>query len=119
MYLARLNQPESGLVQHLLPHLVSATSSVEDIVMQEHLHRRKLERVFQHEIGVSPNKIKMLYRIKQARTMIKAAPEKSLTDIAIATGFFDQAHFNRQFQQITGQTPGQYKKKKMSQLYNP
>ena len=119
LYLAKLHQPESGLVQQLLPHLISATNSVEDLVTQENLHRRKLERVFQNEIGISPNKIKMLYRVKQARAMIKAAPEKSLTDIAMATGFFDQAHFNRQFQQITGQTPGQYKKKKMSQLYNP
>jgi AraC-like DNA-binding protein len=118
LHLANLHQPESGLVQRLLPQLINATSSVENIVTQENLHRRKLERVFQHEIGVSPNKIKMLYRIKQARAMIKEAPGKSLTDVAIAAGFFDQAHFNRQFQQITGQTPCHYKKKKMSQLYN-
>jgi AraC-like DNA-binding protein len=118
LHVAAVNQPESALVQFVLPQLINPNLSLEEIIAQQHIHRRKLERTFQHEIGVSPNKVKLLYRIKQARAMIKNFPKKSLTDIALDTGFFDQAHFNHQFQQITGQTPGQYRASKMSQKYN-
>jgi len=98
--------------------LTNPTLSLDKIFTQQHIHRRKLERVFQAEIGVSPNKVKLLYRIKQARQMIKRFPDKPLADIALEVGFFDQAHFNRQFQQVTGKTPGQYRLNKMSQKYN-
>ena len=38
--------------------------------------------------------------------------------VAQQAGFYDQAHMHQHFVRITGQTPGQYKKRKMSQLSN-
>ena len=46
-------------------------------------------------------------------------PQQALTDIALCSGFYDQAHFIHQFQRITGQTPGQYRRRKQSQFRMP
>jgi AraC-like DNA-binding protein len=35
--------------------------------------------------------------------------QQPLADIAITTGFADQAHFTRAFKAIMGMTPGQYR----------
>jgi len=76
--------------------------------------RRKLERQFQHYIGTSPAHLRLLQQVKLARLAIKAAPNSSLSDIALLAGFYDQAHFHRHFRQVTGQTPGQYRQRQMS-----
>jgi AraC-like DNA-binding protein len=115
---ARCNQPTCGVVQTALPYLIPPSGGLDDAIARVGVHRRKLERTFQEEIGVSPHKIKMLFRIKAARQMIKQQTYKSLADIAHETGFSDQPHFNHKFQQIVGQSPGQYRALRMSQKYN-
>ena len=109
---------ERGLVQRLLPVMSLGANSIEDLSSQSALSRRQLERKFQQQVGLSPVKLKQLIRIKQARLLISQSPASSLTQIALDTGFYDQAHFIRQFQQITQQTPGEYRQRKMSQKYN-
>lgn len=108
----------SGLIQRLLPQLILEQTSFEDLSAQLPLSRRQLERKFQQEVGFSPIQLKQLHRIKLARSLISQHPEQPLTHIAQDAGFYDQAHFIRYFQKITGQTPGEYRHKKMSQKYN-
>lgn len=105
-------------VQHLLQQMALTQEPIEALSSNMPISRRQLERKFQIEVGISPAQIKQLQRIKQARTLITRQPDLPLTQIAADTGFYDQAHFIRQFQKITGQTPGQYRQKKMSQKYN-
>lgn len=93
--------------------------TIEDVMTHIPLSRRQLERKFQLEVGIAPARVKQLQQVKQARLLISRHPELSLVQVALDTGFYDQAHFIRQFQKITGQTPGQYRQKKMSQKYNP
>jgi AraC-like DNA-binding protein len=109
---------ERGLVQRLLPLMSLGDNSIEDLSNQSALSRRQLERKFQQQVGLSPVKLKQLIRIKQARLLISQSPASSLTQIALDAGFYDQAHFIRQFQQITQQTPGEYRQRKLSQKYN-
>ena len=120
----RRHNPTPGLIQDFLPRLLHSDKSFDELIKTESFSRRQLERKFQQEIGLAPGYLKQLHRIKVARYLITVNPLASLTDIAQDCGFYDQAHFIRQFQKITGQTPGQYKKKKlmqqerMSQKYN-
>lgn len=113
---ARRFNAQLGLVQQLLPSIAQA--SIEDISRQAAISRRQLERKFQQQVGLSPIKLKQLIRIKQARQLISQQAQTSLTQIGMDTGYYDQAHFIRQFQQVTGQTPGQYRQRKLSQKYN-
>lgn len=108
----------TGLIQQLLPQLILTQHPIEQLSAHLPISRRQLERKFQLEVGCSPNQLKQLHRIKIARTLISQRPEQSLTDIGQDAGFYDQAHFIRHFHKITGQTPGEYRQRKMSQTYN-
>nr|WP_321238245.1 helix-turn-helix domain-containing protein [uncultured Tolumonas sp.] len=107
-----------GLVQHFVPQLLTSTQPLDELLNTQHLGRRQVERLFQQEIGLSPAQLRQLHRIKQARQLITGDPLRALTAVAQECGFYDQSHFIRQFQKVTGQTPGEYKNRKMSQKYN-
>jgi AraC-like DNA-binding protein len=112
------NNADTGLIQQLLPQLILTQQPLEQLSAHLPISRRQLERKFQLEVGFSPNQLKQLHRVKTARTLISQRPEQSLTDIGQDAGFYDQAHFIRHFHKITGQTPGEYRQRKMSQTYN-
>lgn len=110
---------QPGLLQQVLPKLIYKRESIDSVCEQLALNRRKLERKFYQEVGLSPDQIKQLVRIKLARKLINDHPGLSLVEVAQCAGFYDQAHFIRQFKKLTGLTPGQYRQKKLSQKYNP
>ncbi len=105
----------AGPIQQLFPHLPNSENSIETMSAQVNLSRRQLERRFQQEVGLTMVYVKQLQQIKKARQLISLNPERPLVEIAHEAGFYDQAHFNRQFQKINQQTPGQYRDKKRAQ----
>ena len=112
------NNANIGFIQQLLPQLILTPQPLEQLSEHLPISRRQLERKFQLEVSFSPNQLKQLHRVKIARTLISQRPEQSLTDIGQDAGFYDQAHFIRHFHKITGQTPGEYRQRKLSQTYN-
>jgi AraC-like DNA-binding protein len=115
---ARQQQLHTNFFDNFVCHFLRSDVEFLTLIEQQPLSRRQLERRFQQEIGLSPAHLKQLHRVKRARQMIAANPHLPLTQVAVDCGFYDQPHFIRNFQKITGQTPGQYKQRKMSQIYN-
>lgn len=111
---ARIN-----LVQASLPKLIQTQASLEDFYGQLPLSRRQFERRFKQETGLSPAQLLQLNRVKVARNLLSQSPNLSLVQVAFDCGFYDQAHLHQHFVRVTQQTPGQYKKRKMSQISNP
>lgn len=71
--------------------------------------QRRLERLFQRHLGLSPKRYARLLRVAHSRELIKqGGATASLTDTALASGYFDQAHFIHDFKAVTGLTPGGY-----------
>jgi AraC-like DNA-binding protein len=66
----------------------------------------RLLRVFRQAQGLPPHAYLLQVRINHAKTLL-AQGMKSI-DVAFATGFADQSHFNRHFKRFVGVTPGQY-----------
>lgn len=96
-----LNQLE----QQTLPSITSLAETTQ-------LSQRQLERVFKEWVGISPKQYSRLLRINSARHQLKTAKsDTDLSEVALAAGYFDQAHFNREFKRVVGLTPGQYLKK--------
>lgn len=116
---ARQQKANDHFFDRFVTHFLNSEENFSLVVERQPLSRRQLERRFQLEIGLPPAHLKQLHRIKKARQMISANPAIQLSLVAYECGFYDQAHFIRHFQKITGQTPGQYKQRKMSQMYNP
>lgn len=117
--LAEHQQADTGLIQQTVPGFSCYEGSVENFCLDNGINRRAFERRYRTETGFSPRQLRELQRIALARYRLTITPTLSLTDLALDSGFFDQAHFTRQFQKITGQTPGQYQQRKLSQIYNP
>lgn len=109
----------AGPVQQLLPRMSNSSDSIEMMSAQVNLGKRQLERRFQQEVGLTMVYVKQLQGIKKARQLISQAPGRPLVDIAYDAGFYDQTHFNRQFQKINQQTPWQYRNRKLARKDQP
>ncbi|HVX83820.1 MAG TPA: helix-turn-helix domain-containing protein [Phycisphaerae bacterium] len=68
--------------------------------------RRQLERLFREQIGIGPKEFGSLVRLGRAvRGMGEGRP---WAEVAAAAGYADQAHFQRQFKERVGVTPGEF-----------
>ena len=63
------------------------------------------QRAFKESIGRAPHQHLMRLRLERARRLLDA-PGAALSDVALRTGFADQAHFTRFFKRQFGVTPG-------------
>jgi AraC-like DNA-binding protein len=71
---------------------------------------RSLQRLFLHYLGVGPKWVILRYRIHDAVTDLDAGFAGPLADLAASLGWYDQAHFIRDFTGLIGQTPGDYRR---------
>ncbi|MGO3603153.1 MAG: helix-turn-helix domain-containing protein [Enterococcus malodoratus] len=77
---------------------------------------RHLTRLFNSYLGMSPKTFSRLVRVNQTIRLLNA-PNSEITKAYEATGYYDFSHFNRDFKQITGNTPQEYRRK-MSDFYS-
>lgn len=82
--------------------------SVSHFLERYTVHKRKLQRDFDHHVGVSPKFLQRVLRFKKALTLFYAAKVRSLTELAYECGYYDQAHFINEFKSFAGITPREY-----------
>jgi AraC-like DNA-binding protein len=76
------------------------------LMQQYHMSERQIERLFATQVGLSPKNFSSIIRFQQ---VFKLAPyADSLTSLALDAGYFDQAHFAREFKAYTGYSPRQF-----------
>ncbi len=82
---------------------------VQQIYTTLNITERKLERVFEEHIGLSPKRFSGVTRMQHFLKLLrKKTPDISLTELTYTCGFYDQAHVIRELKNISGITPGQY-----------
>lgn len=69
---------------------------------------RRLIDEFREHTGLPPKSVARIVRFEGAVASLNSAPAARLTDVAFAHGYYDQAHFTREFRALAGITPGQY-----------
>ena len=72
-----------------------------------HLSGSYLIRAFKKRYGVAPHEYQTNRRIQYAKARLRAGVP--IAQVALDTGFADQAHFQRVFKRMTAATPGQYR----------
>ncbi|MEJ2902584.1 helix-turn-helix domain-containing protein [Pedobacter panaciterrae] len=82
--------------------------SVSKLANDAGVSQRHLSRKFLQCIGLSPKEYLRVYRFIQSLHYIKKYPALSLTEIAYKSGYYDQAHFNRDYKTYTGYAPGKF-----------
>jgi len=66
---------------------------------------RQLERVFHSRVGLSPKTISKFIRINAALNVLEHNPSQQLSALGYQLGYFDPAHFSKEFKQVTGISP--------------
>ncbi|MDX1808750.1 MAG: helix-turn-helix transcriptional regulator [Sulfurospirillaceae bacterium] len=80
------------------------TAHIKDIAMTLHITPRQVERILKTYIGISPKKLSELIQFKASIDLLKNY-NLSLVEVAVASGYFDQAHFIKNFKRFCGITP--------------
>lgn len=76
---------------------------IRDLAKEFNISQDPFEKRFRKMIGTSPKQFSAIVRLKN---LIDKYPEaNNLTDAAHTAGYFDQAHFIKDFKSFTGQTP--------------
>ena len=114
---SELSQYEGQAQQRLshLLHLVEngADFSLQDLANSLDVSIREVQRIFKQFVGVAPNVFLRVNKINQIKGKVANNDFTTLTELAIESGYFDQAHFTREFKLFMQATPKQYQKIKM------
>jgi AraC-like DNA-binding protein len=68
---------------------------------------RELQRLFRDYVGVGPKWVVCRFRLQEAAELLETTPE-TVAAVAASLGYFDQAHFVRDFKSVVGMTPSEY-----------
>jgi AraC-like DNA-binding protein len=109
-----LNPPDMG--ERVLQQLESADVALDQVIAQGGLSVRHFRRLCLERAGVSPKYLSRILRFRKAVHRIGAVAgsgkhnfaQPSWADFAVACGYYDQAHFIREFQEFAGCTPGRF-----------
>jgi AraC-like DNA-binding protein len=70
--------------------------------------RRRLIAQFREQVGMTPKTMARVLRFNHAIGLLGAGNGTSWAALAQDCGYYDQAHFNRDFRALAGCTPGDY-----------
>lgn len=83
-------------------------TKVVDAANSLHLSKRTLQRLFERYVGVGPKWVIRRYRLHEAADRLAANEPVDLPAMARELGYFDQAHFIKDFKMIVGVSPREY-----------
>jgi AraC-like DNA-binding protein len=63
---------------------------------------------FKSHVGVTPKRVARIYRFARLILSVDALRPVDWSQLAQTAGYFDQAHFSREFKDFTGHTPTDY-----------
>ncbi len=67
-----------------------------------------LRKHFIHKMGLSPKKVSRIWRINYFLELQKNKPKYNLTELCLEAGFYDQAHFIKEFKSFFGSCPNHF-----------
>ncbi|HKV42354.1 MAG TPA: helix-turn-helix domain-containing protein [Blastocatellia bacterium] len=81
---------------------------VEQLIDRLNLNKRALQRLFSRYAGVSPKWVIQRYRLHEAIERLDRGKIVDWATLALDLGYFDQAHFIKDFKAFTGKSPAEY-----------
>jgi AraC-like DNA-binding protein len=94
--------------QRAIERLPATTVSLDRVVSDAGLSERHFRRACLERVGVPPKYLRRILRFRRAVEKIRTSAQPSWADLAAACGYYDQAHFIREFQEFAGCTPGRF-----------
>ncbi|SDS60719.1 Transcriptional regulator GlxA family, contains an amidase domain and an AraC-type DNA-binding HTH domain [Pseudomonas cedrina] len=88
----------------LMENHIEEPLEIDEIASHVGVSRRQLERRFARYLNAAPNRYYLELRLTRARQLIMQS-NRSLTDVALATGFVSYPHFYKRFKDLFGLPP--------------
>ncbi len=100
-------RPAAPGVLHALTrlHETGGTVDVRALAAEVGWSRKHLAARFHEQVGLAPKALGRVLRFRRALRLL-GDPGAQRSDVALRCGYYDQAHFNRDFRAFTGTTPG-------------
>ena len=87
---------------------VPQARSVGDVIDALGLSQRHFIERFRHEVGLTPKLFSRVRRFQEVVRRVHGRREVDWSDLALACGYFDQAHFINDFRAFSGLSPTTY-----------
>jgi AraC-like DNA-binding protein len=102
----------SDKAEKAIARLTHGDLSVDAAALDSGISARQLRRVCLERSGVSPKYLTRILRFRRAAERIHGVGpgviHPNWAEFAVDCGYFDQAHFIREFEEFAGCTPGRY-----------
>jgi AraC-like DNA-binding protein len=107
---ADVDDPDAALVTEVIQSMrqVGPNTRVEPLAAMHHVAPRTLQRLFRRYVGVGPKWVLKRLRIHQAAEQLTATSPPPWTELALDLGYYDHAHFIRDFRLVVGRSPAEY-----------
>ena len=105
---SRKGQEKIGLVEELCNSICRNDQSfnMEHLAAEFQFSERYIQKLFLNYVGITPRSFFAVQRFNRSLELVRSA-NMSLTNIAYECGYYDQAHFIKEFKSYTGMTPSQ------------
>lgn len=90
-------------------HRFDAAPDVYAAVKASGYSHRQFAVLFRQGVGLTPKLFCRVLRFQRVLHRIATYPAASWADLALFAGYADQSHFNREFREFAGITPGEYR----------
>ncbi len=89
-------------------HFHQGQIELKSISTQFSISYKKLERLFDKYVGLSPKTYLRIIRFNSTLNSLKTSSNNSLTDISCMSGYYDQNHFIKEVKYFTKLTPKEF-----------
>jgi AraC family transcriptional regulator len=96
------------VTEYLAEHLADSIH-LQDLAGITQLSRSHFSRAFRVSTGLPPHQWLLQERVRRAKEQLRAR-HLSVSEIALVTGFADQAHFTRTFRRVVGASPAAWRR---------
>ncbi len=101
------NRRLAEVASHIHTHYSEPLTN-ERLAAIAHLSVSQFKRIFRRIFSMSPSEYVIQRRVNAACELLETT-DRTVSDIAVATGFYDQSHLNRTFKRVRGCTPSRYR----------
>jgi AraC-like DNA-binding protein len=86
----------------------NGAARIEDLCRSLGISRKHLGTLFRAHVGLTPKAYARMFRFRRAVDLVQKGVRLEWTRVAMACGYYDQAHFNREFREFAGMSPGEF-----------
>jgi AraC-like DNA-binding protein len=86
------------------PYREGETFNIQKLSGHFGFSERYIQKLFLHWVGITPKNFSSIQRFNKSLKLVKSSTEP-FTAVALECGYYDQAHFIKEFKSYTGLTP--------------